>query len=574
MIRRLFVLSLATGLGAALLSATASPARLHEALPPDSTERNGEPQPLVQHAPRRPPPAALPGGGMHPDAKIGIARVYSGTPIDVTGFHYDGLRTGWNRSETDLNPTNVKSSSFGQIATLNVDGIVLAQPLIVSALAMPDGKLHNVLVIVTEHNTIYGYDAQNYTLLWQNNLGPSQSTVDVGCGDVRPEYGISSTPVVVRPAPNSATMYLVAATEAAPYSFHTKLHAIDLRTGRNTLVAGEIAPKAKMSDGIMMRFDPQNQWSRAGLVFANNSIYVAIASHCDNNANNISGWMLRYDPKFNLLGAFHTIDAAVGYELSTIWMSGFAPSVDGNGNLYSVTGNGNFGILQRQKGWGQSVLALSADLTKVVGFFTPASYQALNNDDDDFGSGGIMLLPTVSGQKAPPMAVAMGKSSILYLLNQKALGGLEGVGSGPLQQQSVPGGGVWGGPAYYNGPNGALVYYQSSWDLLRSFKVNSATSPSLSSNAVGTSYAGFGGSMPIVSSNGSASGTGVVWLVRRGTTVQLEAYDALKLGNPIFQANAGNWNTSWGNALVTPMEANGRVYVPAYKTVTVFGLTN
>ena len=82
----------------------------------------------------------------------------------------------------------------------------------------------------------------------------------------------------------------------------------------------------------------------------------------------------------------------------------------------------------------------------------------------------------------------------------------------------------------------------------------------------------YGGSFPVVTSNGSVANTAVVWLIRRGTTEQLEAYDALSLGAPLFASNAGSWNT--GGSFLTPLIANGRVYVPAYKTVTVFGLTD
>jgi hypothetical protein len=68
---------------------------------------------------------------------------------------------------------------------------------------------------------------------------------------------------------------------------------------------------------------------------------------------------------------------------------------------------------------------------------------------------------------------------------------------------------------------------------------------------------------------------GLERLVCRGATEQLEAYDAGKLGVPIFAANAGVWvGNNTGRAYVAPLVANGRVYVGAYKTVTVFGLTN
>jgi hypothetical protein len=67
--------------------------------------------------------------------------------------------------------------------------------------------------------------------------------------------------------------------------------------------------------------------------------------------------------------------------------------------------------------------------------------------------------------------------------------------------------------------------------------------------------------------------SGVVWVIRRGSTEQLEAYDASTLGTPLFASNAGNWSNG-SRAYLSPLVANGRVYVGAYKTVTVFGLTN
>jgi hypothetical protein len=553
----------------------ASAATLHRPLPAESLERNGTPQTLQRHhGPHAPPPAALPQKGPFKYAAAGLKRPYGGTPIDVLTHHYDLMRTGWNPTETDLTTSTVGSSNFGQLTTLNVDGNVFAQPLLVSNFTMPDGTTHNVLIIATGHNSVYAFDADTYATLWQVGLGQSQSSNDVGCGDVVPEYGISSTPVIVRNAPGSATIYLVAATEPASYSFHTQLHALDLGTGHDVVAPVEIAPQAKLKGGGTVNFDPQNQWNRASLALANGNLYVGIGSHCDNNAGSISGWLLDYDPAtLKLVHHFHTIETATGYELASIWMTGFAPAFDSNGNVFVVTGNGAFGRGERD--WGESVLRLPSDLQKVQDYFTPAAYNELNNNDTDFGSGGVMLLPVVQGQTAPPMAVAMGKDAVLYLLNQAALGKEKRADKGALQSQRLggSGGGLWGGPAYYGGPNGGLVYAQINGDVLRGFSVATGSQPALTQVATGTSSAGYGGSLPIVSSNGATSGTGVVWLIRRGATIQLEAYDALALGAPLFASNAGSWsNTSYGNSFLTAMEANGRVYVPAYLTVTVFGL--
>jgi hypothetical protein len=544
-------------------------------LPADSTARNGVKQTKASHITALVPvavPPPLPDGGLHPRAAQGLKRIYSGTPIDVLNYHYDNYPTGWNQSETDLTPATVASASFGRITTLNVDGNVFAQPLIVSNFTMPDSTVHNVLIVATGHDTVYAYDAQDYSLLWKRRLGKPQASNDVGCGDIQPEYGISSTPVILRNAPNQATIYLVAATEPASFSFHTQVHALDLGTGKDLMKAVEIHPKGRLATGGKIHFDPQNQWNRVSLAYANGNVYVGVGSHCDNSAGSISGWMLSYSTTdLHQTGAFNTIRAQAGYELSSIWMSGYAPAIDASGNVFAITGNGYYSAAHHEKGYGESVIALRPDLKKPVSTFTPAEFQQLNNDDADFGSGGFMLIPSVDGQEAPPMGVGEGKDGTIYLLDASNLGGLERSGHAPLQKISEAS--CFCGAAYYSGPSGGIVYYQGSGDMLRGYSVNAGASPSLTNMISGTSSAGFGGSFPIVSSNGATTDTGIVWLIRRGSTVQLEAYDATSLGNPLFQANAGVWSNG-SRAYLSPLAANGRVYVPAYKTVTVFGLTD
>ncbi len=576
MIRRALLLGLPLALSCTV-SFLADAAQLHWPLPEDSLAQNGVMQRLATHTHTPAQSAAipaLPDKGLHPKAALGLKRHYTGTPTDVLRYHNDNYPTGWNQSETDLTPATVGSASFGKLATLNVDSNVIAQPLMVSNFQMPDGSTHNVLVVATGHDTVYAYDAQNYSVLWQRSLGTPQSTTDVGCGDIRPEYGISSTPVIVRNGVNSATIYLVAATEPAHLSFHTQIHALDLGTGADIMKAREINPQANLATGGKIHLDPQNQWSRASLVYNNGSIYVGIGSHCDFNAGNISGWVLRYDAStLKLTGKFNTIEAAAGYELSSVWMAGYSPAIDANGNVFAVTGNGNYDLQRGHKGFGESVISLAPDLAKKsVNTFTPSNYQQLNNGDTDFGSGGAMLIPPVNGQAAPPLLVAMGKASTLYLLNSTDLGGLEGHNGNHWLQKFNVGGGCWCGAAYYGGASGGIVYYQADNDALRAFSVDTSASPKLTQIAAGTSSAGYGGSFPVISSNGSTPGTAVVWLIRRNTTEQLEAYDAASLGAPLFQANAGSWNTS--GPFLTPLVANGRVYVPAAGTVTVFGLTN
>jgi hypothetical protein len=534
---------------------------------------NGVPQRLKPHrAAHVAPKSLLAPVAVAPNAAQALAKVYGGSPINVTTYHYDNTRTGWNASETDLTPATVSGGHFGLLATLSVDDNVFAQPLMVSNFVIGKTK-HNVLIIATGANTVYAFDAQTYATLWQVNLGAQQSSNDVGCGDVQPGYGISSTPVIVKTGAK-ATIYLVAATEPNPYEFHTKLHALDLATGKDLVAPVEISPSATLSNKAVINFDPQNQWSRASLAYNAGSIFISIGSHCDNNAGGTTGWLLRYNAALNLQRTFHTIDAPNSYELASIWMSGFAPAIDPNGNVFAVTGNGDYNSASQN--WGESVIKLNSNLSGVSTSFTPYDYSVLNADDTDFGSGGVMLLPSIQGQTAPPMAVAIGKDAVLYLLNRNSLGGLAANDAGALQALRLggQGSGVWGGPAFFNGPSGPTILTQINGDVLRSFTVNVKGAPKFTALATGSSYGGYGGSIPIVSSNGVAAHTAVAWLVRRSAPIELEAYDATALGAPIYSANIGGWsNPGEGNPFLTAMEANGRVYVASYLTVQVFGLT-
>jgi hypothetical protein len=490
--------------------------------------------------------------------------------VDVLTYHNDNLRTGWNHHETALTVASIGSSRFGKLRTLAVDGDVLAQPLLVSGFRMADNSTHDVLLVVTESNSVYAFDFDTYAKLWSVNLGTPQSWGDVGCPFVRPTYGISGTPVIVRDGPGSATVYLVSATEPTHLEFHTRLHALNLADGTDAVAPVEIQASVTLDDGSKLAFSPANQWIRAGLGYNDGGVYLAASSHCDNQAGSIAGWVLRYDRKLVQTDAFSTILTKAGYELAAIWGAGFAPAIDADGSVFAVTGNGNF--LKGGRDWGESVLRLPAHLGRVDDYFTPASYANLNNEDQDFGSGGVLLVPVRDGQQAPPMAVAMGKDDVLYLLDRTRLGHVRANDAGALQAQRLgqTGNGVWGGPCYWLGPKGGLVYYQTFEDVLRAYALDAGAKPALTEVAHGVTGSAWG-SLPIVSSSGSKAGTGVVWTVNRDVPA-LEAYDAEHLGKAIFTSALPPWTA--GSAFLTPMQANGRVVVGTSKAVVIFGLAN
>jgi len=520
------------------------------------------------------PPGAVPlaPSARHPNAEAGLAMPYAGKPIDVTTYHYDGLRTGWNPRETALTRASVKSAKFGLLHRIPVDGDVLAQPLVVSNFAFPDGDRRDVLVVATENNSVYAFDARNYDRIWHVNLGTPQDSEHVGCLHVHPQYGVSATPVIVRRARDRATLYVVSATEPSPHEFRTKLHALDLADGKARRPAVDIHASKKLNDGSTLEFAPKFNWIRAGMALGpDDSIYLAASSHCDNIGKRTAGWLIRYDTDLKQIGDFSTIDTPAGNKLAAFWASGFAPAVDHAGNLFAVTGNGNFDKGGRD--WGETVLRLPPNLARATDWFTPGDYRKLNGADLDFGSGGVLLLPMLDGQKAPPLAVAIGKDNVLYLLNRNNLGKLTADDSGALQhkRRGPSGTGLWGGTAYYKGPNGGRVFVQSDDDVLRAYHVDTGSTPSLAEVAAGTQRVMLGGSIPIVTSDGDKAGTGVVWVLRRHHPPYLDAYDAEHLGAPLFSAELPDY--TGGSPKLTPIAANGRVYIGTSGSVSVFGLT-
>src|SRR5258708_7495262 len=84
--------------------------------------------------------------------------------------------TGLHNPQTILTPPQLHTTTFGKLFTYNILGNIFAQPLYVSNLTIPGQGTHNAVIVATENNDVYAFDATsnsgvNGGLLWHVNLG-------------------------------------------------------------------------------------------------------------------------------------------------------------------------------------------------------------------------------------------------------------------------------------------------------------------------------------------------------------------------------------------------------------------
>jgi len=109
----------------------------------------------------------------------------------VTTWHYDTYRTGWNPSETVLNPANVNATSFGLLYSVTLDEQVDAQPLFVPAVNITAGSfqgVHDTVYVVTENNSVYAIDSHTGTVLLSPNFG-APVPKPLTCNQMGPMWG-------------------------------------------------------------------------------------------------------------------------------------------------------------------------------------------------------------------------------------------------------------------------------------------------------------------------------------------------------------------------------------------------
>jgi hypothetical protein len=510
-------------------------------------------------------------------------------PVNVLTYHNDNARTGQNLNETILTTASVDSGTFGKIGTMPVSSNIDAEPLYVSDLAI-NGATHNVVFVASESDIIYAFDADTFAPLWHASVASGESPSDEvnNCFQVQPSMGVTATPVIDLNAGPHGTIFVVAMTKDSGGSYHQRLHALDLTTGAEQ----PGSPALITATSGQSKFDPMQYKERAGLLLMNGYIYLAWASHCD--IDPYQGWLMAY--KESNLQQTSVLNVTPTGTRGGIWMANTAMAADSSGNIYVLVGNGTFGDgsanpplnssgFPADPNFGNAFLKLSTANNSlfVQDYFAMFNVNAESDKDLDLGSGGAIVLPELADSDGAMhrLAVGAGKDGYIYVVDRDAMGKYsssndqaiyqklndpQGDASGPPALT----GQVFSMPAYFNG----TVYFNAEQDTVKAFPVSNgmlATQPSSQSSFT----IDFPGCTPSISANGASNG--IVWCVnvgpKKGT---LYAFDATDLTQELYDSGQAGKRDEFAdngsNKFVTPMIANGKVYVGTTQGVVVFGL--
>jgi hypothetical protein len=476
----------------------------------------------------------------------------------------DDLRTGWYPNNSTLTPQLVSGGTFGQLWSTSLEGQITAQPLLANG----------TLLVATESNKAYGLDPASGAVQWTKNLGTPWNPADIGCGDITPSIGAVATPVI---DPTTNIAYMTHETYVSGTSGPARwyMDAISVSTGAEQPgFPVEIAGSAQNAPS--QTFNPTIEMNRPGLLLMEGVVYASFGSHCD--YSNWKGWIFGVSTAGKITARYTDDATETG---AGIWQSGAGLASDGPGTILFSTGNGGAPSVPAPgtsppANLGESVVRVRVQpdgSLKAVDFFAPFDAKSLDENDADFASGGVTGLPNeyFGTTSLPHLAVAVGKSGYVYLLNRDSLGGIaQGPsGSDNVIQRLGPRGGVWSRPGIWPGEGGYVYIPTSSGspggghlDVYK-YGLSGTGQPSLALAASSEDVFGWGSGAPVITSEGTTAGSALVWIVwstnRTGAGGELRAYNTAPVnGKPVLR-----FKTSIGTATnySIPGVGAGRIYV-------------
>jgi hypothetical protein len=354
----------------------------------------------------------------------------------------DNARSGWNPHETQLTQAAVKSKGIVRATIIPVIGDargVEAQPLILPNVSIAGGA-RDVMVLPSMADVVRGVDAHDGSGIWQVTLGtPINSSPAIDAHTINQHWGCLSTGVIDADLQRLYQVCWVSPDNSGnPQTARYQIFVLNLADGSQVVPPVTIQGTSQGQD-----FNSTMRKQRSSLVETNvNGVKTVIG--CSGTIFEVnpgaSGFCFAFDVASNKLTALQALTAGEG---AGVWMAGQGPAADTQGNLYLVTGNGDFdGVSQ----WGESFLKLkytppangSAATLQVIEHWTPWT---------DLARAGQQALPAgkIAGVSAPSAALKpVGSGMEMPLKNAKLVAVTNDRGVPTLLVYPQMPTGVWG----------------------------------------------------------------------------------------------------------------------------------
>jgi hypothetical protein len=439
---------------------------------------------------------------------VGLCAVAVLLPVVLSSCNWLVYHGGMGGSGSDPSGASYASAHQAWVSA-SLGGQLYGEPL----------ALGSQVFVATENDAVAALSAANGSVAWSTTVGTAVPAGDLPCGNITPNVGITSTPVIDA----SRNEIFVVADELVGGLIQHHLVGLDVSTGA-VLLNQQVDPPGS---------DPKAQLQRVALTLDGGQVIIGYGGN-SGDCSDYHGWLVAVPEGGGALKTFE-VDSGSGQSQGAIWMGGAAPIVDGQGNIWVASGNGSSTTSGDPYDDSDAVLELSSSLS-LLQYFAPTGWTHDNLTDADLGSSSPAVLSN-------GLVFQAGKSGTGYLLKQSALGG---VGGQLAQLNSLCGGVVDGGDAFA----GDVVFAPCSGGVVA---VQVGSSPPSLTRLWQTSTGSSG--PPIIAG-------GMIWTIGGSTLYGLNLFT----GSPLEHFSLG----SEANHFPTPSVGDGLLLAPSQDQVYAF----
>ncbi len=335
-------------------------------------------------------PGAGATGAASPAAAAAARSVRDG---DWRTFDYDAQRTGVGPSATGITRANVSSL---KLRTVRLPGVADSSAVQLHGIRV-HGKRLDVDVVTTTYGRTIAFSPFSGHRLWE--YVPKDISRYQGSAQIT-----TASPVL---DPDRRYVYA-----ASPDGF---LHKLSVTNGHQVWSARMTWDAKREKIPAALNVSGRYVLVTTGGYIGDQPVYEGHVVSVDRATGHVAHvWNAECSNRHRLLRPPSSCKADTTFGGSAIWARSGAVVEPGSGRLLVATGNGPF---NGHSNWGDSVLELTPNASRLLHNWTPKDQAQLNAKDQDLGSTAPALLPGTD------LAVQGGKAGKLALLDLKRLDG-------------------------------------------------------------------------------------------------------------------------------------------------------